>query len=88
MIKEEYVQICNMLETLGGALFEMVRVLIKNCDKSRFPSNEIRSFLDAYESLYFLEKEKNVAPRFSRATQKIADYLVRRELKAVKKEIA
>lgn len=67
--KTDYFKIQAMLENLGSSLFDMVNALIKLCDDNpSFPQEEVRTFINSYELLYFFEKEKNLAPRFSRAT--------------------
>jgi hypothetical protein len=72
-----------MLEQLGSSLYDLVYKLM--AEKKDSASNlVIRRFIDTYEQLYFFEKEKNLVPRFSRATQKLADFLITRELASAK----
>ena len=54
----------------------------------QYPSESIKDFINKYETIYFFEKEKNLAPRFSRATQKIADFLVTKEITRVKRQLS
>ncbi len=69
ILKEDYCKVQALLESLGGTLCDLVCALIAQCkDQSMFPRAEVRSFINSYELLYFFEKEKNLAPRFSRAT--------------------
>jgi hypothetical protein len=44
--------------------------------------------LNAYEQLYFFEKDKNLAPRLSRATQRLSDYLLQLELDMIRTRLA
>ena len=54
---------------------------------SDYERREVRQFIQAYEQLYFFEKEKGLAPRFSRASHKLADFLISHELQTVVKKI-
>ena len=66
--REDYYRVQMMLEQLGSSLFDLVNSLITRCELlPNFPRSEVHKFIDSYECLYFFEKEKNLAPRFSRA---------------------
>ena len=63
--------------TVGISLLDLVSELVKLTSQSPlFPHESIGRFIDAYEELYFYEREKNLAPRFSLATQPLADHLI------------
>ena len=69
LTSEDYHSVQNMLEKLGSSLFSMVSSLVTVCeDLPNFPTEQVTDFINVYEKMYFFEKEKNLAPRFSRAT--------------------
>ena len=86
-----------MLDLLGNTLANLVISLLprnkftKDYNENtevKYPRVEIRQFLNAYEELYFFEKDKNLAPRLSRATQRLSDYLLQLELDMIRTRLA
>lgn len=56
----------DKIDALGTSLQDLVSSFVTVCESSpNYPKTEIRSFIKAYEQLYFYQKSNNFGPWFT-----------------------